>query len=137
MSAAFKMPLQAVVDFKLACSCLYLWIWIFTIFLLAVEVTNLFVMSLLIAGPIVTYWLITTFAIPTPHESIVQEILGSELKGDILCESSSSSGDVVSCPDEPTDFAMKVIAHRFAGIEAPENSLEALELVSGNFAYAL
>uniref|UniRef100_A0A224XQU3 Putative glycerophosphoryl diester phosphodiesterase n=1 Tax=Panstrongylus lignarius TaxID=156445 RepID=A0A224XQU3_9HEMI len=129
------MPLQTVLNCNLACSCFYLWMWIFTIFVLAVEITNFYVLSILIAGPAVTYWLITSYAIPPPKESSVLEILGTELKGEL--KGMYSDYDSSSHSNEPNDFIMKVVAHRFAGIEAPENSLVALDLCYKNGAVAV
>lgn len=111
-----------ILDPRLVFSCVSLWTYFFGIFILAVEATNPLFLFILLSGPLLTYFVLQTLAVPQPNKTIAEEILGRPLQPDI---------EYTSDCDEKEDFLVQipVIAHRFAGLDAPENTLEALELV--------
>lgn len=129
------MPLEVYnlsFDSRLAYSCASLWLYLFGIFILAVEATNGIFMLMLLTGPVVTYYVIKKLAIPQPPEVLVKEILGREIKPEAETTIEGLSNGC-SLPEEETgEVYMPVIAHRFAGLDAPENSIEALELCYQN-----
>lgn len=60
------------------------------------------------------------FRIPPPDPQAVRAVLGCSLSSD-----APSTGD--------DDYLMKTVAHRGAGLDAPENSLKAFNLVSTTY----
>lgn len=116
-------------DGALAYSCVSLWFFVFGIFILSVEATNGLFLIFLIACPLLTYLAIMKVAIPQPNEAIVTEVLGRN-----ICPEFDSEDVPVNNPneDECEHVLMNVIAHRFAGLDAPENTIEALDLCHKN-----
>lgn len=115
-------------DFRLALSCASLWFYVFGIFILAIEATSVLFLLVLISGPVATYFIIHKLALPQPEEALAIEILGREVMPGVDGKSECEIG--TSPENNETDgIVMPVIAHRFSGIDAPENTLEALDLV--------
>ncbi|CAH1398596.1 unnamed protein product [Nezara viridula] len=123
------MPLEVnsinPIDSRLAFSCVSLWTYFFGIFILAVEATNPLFLLVILIGPVATYYFLLQISIPQPNLEIAEEILGRPLIPEYTNEN--------DC-DEKEDHRvqMPVIAHRFAGLDAPENTLEALEVCYKN-----
>ncbi|CAA9997998.1 unnamed protein product, partial [Nesidiocoris tenuis] len=108
-------------DIRLVISCVHFWICFFACLLLAIEVTNTGVTTLvIILAPIATFCLIRKYSVPLPSEAVVNEVLGKWMEGSD--EDKDSSGDREA--ELPT---IPVWAHRFAALDAPENTLEALD----------
>ncbi|KAK9502884.1 hypothetical protein O3M35_011571 [Rhynocoris fuscipes] len=126
------------IDKKLACSCFYFWTSFIAFCLLAIEITDVFMFLILLAGPALSYWLICAYSIPPPEDCVVKEILGTELTGELFApEPMLLSSNKTECTDNTNEFVLKAIAHRFAGIEAPENSMQALDTCFENGAVAV
>ncbi|KAL1128863.1 hypothetical protein AAG570_013397 [Ranatra chinensis] len=97
-----------------------LWTACYGLLVLAIEATNLAVLVGLLAGPLATYYCLKHYAIQPCDPMSVTEVLGIDLE--------DKTGEDGAAMDIAQDnLVLKVIAHRFAGIDAPENSLAALE----------
>lgn len=94
----------------------------FYVILNSISYLSLFSVALLTIG---VYYVVKHFCLPRGDEMLVKEVLGADvyddLNGDGLKEDNQSGEDV---------YKMKIVAHRFAGLDAPENSLAALDNVS-------
>ncbi|KAF6203340.1 hypothetical protein GE061_003758 [Apolygus lucorum] len=113
-------------DLRLFIACFLFWCYSFGFLMVAVEATNRSTAFLLVLAPIITYIVIKRLSIPPPSDEVVNEVLGRWL------EESEDGSESDSAP--PT---IGVWAHRFAGLDAPENTLEALDTCIENGAKAV
>lgn len=70
-----------------------------------------------ILGAICLYFMVYVVRVPAPHISKVERIIGEDLRS----EREDTDNNV---------FLLKTVAHRGAGLDAPENSLEAFNMVT-------
>lgn len=101
--------------------------------MVAVEATNRSTALLLVAAPVATVFLIKKFSVPPVNEEMANEVLGlwkdMELDQSLSFMSSTPSQDDRSSSGGNYQQVFSVWAHRFAGLDAPENTLEALDVV--------
>nr|CAD7437935.1 unnamed protein product [Timema bartmani] len=99
-------------------NCVKAWFYFHAFFSFASEVVYCSVPYIFI-GSLFFFALIHFAKVPAPSASIVEEILGKDLYYEEVSEDQ----------DEITHrYSMKVVAHRGAGLDAPENSISALKL---------
>jgi len=118
------MPLPDLdtINFQILCACFTAWFCFYSWFLLAVEVTNLFVLILLLSFPVASFYIEKIFALAQPPEAVIVEVLGEDPR---KVPDDLPPDEIKDCLEGKT--LIKVYAHRFAGLDAPENSLSALE----------
>lgn len=129
------MPLEVYnlcFDSRLAYACVSLWLYLFGVFIIAVEATNILFMLALISGPLATYYFVQKMSIPQPPGSLVKEVLGREIKPESEATIEGLIDSTNISEEDSESVLMTAIAHRFAGLDAPENSLEALDLCYKN-----
>ncbi|XP_014257446.1 glycerophosphodiester phosphodiesterase 1 [Cimex lectularius] len=119
-------------------SCFLLWVVPFAAFLTAVEATGYLVLTVLVFGPLCSYLGIAYCSVPQPPDSVVREILGEQVQSRspryLPC---GGSGKQDAGPSTKDVNRVIAIAHRFAGIDAPENTTTALDQCIKNGAKAV
>lgn len=71
---------------------------------------------------LILYFTICMLRVPPPQQYQIEAIIGDDLWME------NENGD-----EGGTGFYLKTVAHRGAGLDAPENSLEAFRMVSSSF----
>ncbi|KAG8227487.1 hypothetical protein J437_LFUL002376 [Ladona fulva] len=108
-------------------TCFVLWLYIHGLWLIFLD-TLFSSFPLLLFGSLSLFIAYYYMKLPPPDENLVEDLLGRDpwLEGDDFCV---PNGDAVSESDDSIErkesFCMRVIAHRGAGLDAPENSLSA------------
>jgi hypothetical protein len=90
------------------------WVWgvIYGLGVVLIEATQPWVLSALLLGPLASYLVCRSYRLEPPSLPSVEDVLG--------VDPLHSQGESF----------LREVGHRFAGLDAPENTLHALEIVS-------
>lgn len=122
--------MNSFVDMTVLLSSYMLYFYLYGSLVIAIESLNDCVGLCSIGLPLVIFVFMKFLAIPRPNEDDVKSVLGVDIwqqyKQSIAEKNNENDNAVI----ESSDLSFRTIAHRSAGLDAPENSISALKTVS-------
>lgn len=117
--------MELVRDLRILVSCYFFCIFLYGFLIISIEFTSS--VTSLIVLPIIIFVIIKVTAIPRPPDADIKNILGIDIWQQYK-ESIANKNDSVTVENDAPIF--RTIAHRAAGLDAPENSISGLKHVS-------
>ncbi|XP_075236257.1 glycerophosphodiester phosphodiesterase 1 isoform X2 [Lycorma delicatula] len=120
--------MEFIQELNLIYCCYTLYILLYGIFIVAVEATSFGQGICLITIPLIMYCAFKIIAIPKPSKSEIKEVLGVDIWRQFKERNTDEiNADLRDFDDGNGDLTFKTIAHRGAGLDAPENSISAVK----------